>query len=87
MSRAEDGGWPYNGPTVGTWRAVRAHGLPSSWSRHRCGTPPAARLIPWAVRRPHTIVHKGYWDRDYYLDITDASGQRLHTFKTITIKY
>ena len=33
------------------------------------------------------IVHKGTWDRDYYLDITDASGQRLHTFATITIKY
>ena len=33
------------------------------------------------------IFHKGQWDRDYYLDLTDASGQHLHTFATITIKY
>lgn len=33
------------------------------------------------------IVHKGKWDRDCYLDVTDASGLRLHTFATITIQY
>jgi hypothetical protein len=31
------------------------------------------------------IIHKGYWDRDYYLDVTDAAGRRVHAFATITI--
>jgi hypothetical protein len=31
------------------------------------------------------ILHRGHWDRDYYLTITDSGGHRVHLVETITI--
>lgn len=31
------------------------------------------------------ILHRGSWDRDYYLDLTDAAGQRIELAKTIAV--